>query len=339
MNSKNSILTFCCIIGFILTSGNILASYSHITLLNNGGEWAWNQGGMYFGRSSYLGDGTLVRTYRTDDLSGYSNDAQIDSIRVSFTVLNEFGTGNVKVYFVGTADLSGEYSSRWSAIANGTKYDSLIVGSSSCPYSRTFYSGSDFVDDFADSLTGSDDFDIGFFSLDAENSATNRSMYIQNHQIIYTIYGTDLGTYRNVLFKNVNESETNIGDTLVVNNSINVLSGNYLTLEDGTEHNVKVKNQVVNYSGDDYQHHNWNDGSYLLSVNFMTYDEDPIATFDLIEPISIYSNQSVSLSMKDPWCVDPSSGQQEDKYHTLSGENYEVFINENYLFPNLSDTD
>ncbi|RKY56108.1 MAG: hypothetical protein DRP96_11610 [Candidatus Neomarinimicrobiota bacterium] len=70
MNSKNSILTFCCIIGFILTSGNILASYSHITLLNNGGEWAWNQGGMYFGRSSYLGDGTLVRTYRTDDLSG-----------------------------------------------------------------------------------------------------------------------------------------------------------------------------------------------------------------------------------------------------------------------------
>ncbi|RKY56107.1 MAG: hypothetical protein DRP96_11605 [Candidatus Neomarinimicrobiota bacterium] len=245
----------------------------------------------------------------------------------------------MKVYFVGTADLSGEYSSRWSAIANGTKYDSLIVGSSSFPYSRTFYSGSDFVDDFADSLTGSDDFDIGFFSLDAENSATNRSMYIQNHQIIYTIYGTDLGTYRNVLFKNVNESETNIGDTLVVNNSINVLSGNYLTLEDGTEHNVKVKNQVVNYSGDDYQHHNWNDGSYLLSVNFMTYDEDPIATFDLIEPISIYSNQSVSLSMKDPWCVDPSSGQQEDKYHTLSGENYEVFINENYLFPNLSDTD
>ena len=329
---KTKIALFCIIILSLIINTYSITEYS-VSLYKNGNEWDWQQASMLCGSSYYLGAGTDVRTYKVYDISDYSNDAQIDSIRVTFTLSNSIGTSEVKVYFVGMEDFSSGYLDDWDAIENGTKYDSITVGSSSEPYSRTFFAGSDFVSDFSDTLTGSDDFDIAFFSPEAENSATTRTISVQNKQVILTLYGEDIGTYTNILFKNVNESEANIGDTLKVNNSVNVLSGNSLSLEDGIEHNVKVKNQLVNYFSDDYQHHDWNnDDYYLLSKSFYTYNGNQTGFFKEIEQISINSNQSVSLSIKDPWYVDPSSGQQEDEYHTLSGANYDVFINENSSF-------
>ena len=305
--------------------------------LYNGSSWGVNYNNtMYFGQSdgTVYGPNTCYRTFQTQNNNGYySTDVIIDSIYVSFAVKSAIGSNPMTVYFTDFMDDNVSYQERWNNVANGVKFDSIIVGGNDYFYKRTFTAESDFVIHFLNDVQDGE-FEYSFYCPEAEalGSDGNRSYYILNSYINVYPFGPNINHGTNVVFKNVNEVQINIQGALEVNQSIVVPSGNSTYLTDGIQHSVQTMEPLLTYQNSDYQHHHWNtnEQEYYLEHSFdtRTYEQD--ALFDNIFAVDIQTSPAnLSLDIHDPWYYDEATQTQPDDFRSVSSGQYQVFLNQN----------
>ncbi|MFQ6610347.1 MAG: hypothetical protein ACE5D7_06040, partial [Fidelibacterota bacterium] len=141
-------------------------------------------------------------------------------------------------------------------------------------------------------------------------------------------------------------NDVDLGGTLMVNESIEVLSGNDLPLAENSENFVRTKNKVIDYSSLKYEHHHWNnDIDNILYQNSFTADYllEEISKFKQVVNLTINSQVPDIILLRDPWYAYQDNGTwiQPDEFRPLSEQdddngNMQVFLNQNLEF---NDTD
>ena len=151
------------------------------------------------------------------------------------------------------------------------------------------------------------------------------------------LYRSLISTSQSVTFTNKCNG-VNIGGNLLVNNSVEITSGNSTSLSVLTDHDVCTLNPQKDYSSQTYQHHHWNssEDEYLLSNNFYSFNNgaEQDAQFYNISSVTINSSINAGIQLHDPWYLanpedDPEEWVQPDCFRSISNGSYDVFLDQN----------
>ena len=138
-----------------------------------------------------------------------------------------------------------------------------------------------------------------------------------------------------IVFKNEIDN-TNIFGKLIVNNSIEVNSGDSYGLEQSSENTVRTKDIIREFEGINYKHHHWNNEiNDVLYLHGFTADYlmEEVSKFNRIIELIINPITPDIIQFRDPWYAyqDNGSWLQPDAFRPLSDQgdgngNLQVFL-------------
>ncbi|MBC8395450.1 MAG: right-handed parallel beta-helix repeat-containing protein, partial [Candidatus Marinimicrobia bacterium] len=126
-------------------------------------------------------------------------------------------------------------------------------------------------------------------------------------------------------------NDANLGNTLTINTTNNINSGDFIWLDPGVEYSVKTNYPIIDT--DNFNHHHWNNDldKYKLQENITAdYGINFFGIFEEVNNISINSNISVDLSIHDPWYYDQNTQTQPDDFRPITPGQYQVFFDQDY---------
>ncbi len=172
-----------------------------------------------------------------------------------------------------------------------------------------------------------------YFGYDLDPDSINNK-YLGDGSVKLTVYYNEV-----TLANRYSGTSALLGDSLSVNHltmnkyDFTVPSGEKVSAFVDDIYNVETHEQVFQSGNDTYQHHDWDyvEADYkLIRENYeMSSASEITAFFKDIYPVNLQSTTG-TLYIKDPWYVNPSTGEQDNPYQTTT--EYDLFFDQNNQF-------
>tara|TARA_B100000315_G_scaffold260670_1_gene323883 strand:+ start:11346 stop:13832 length:2487 start_codon:yes stop_codon:yes gene_type:complete len=171
---------------------------------------------------------------------------------------------------------------------------------------------------------------------------------------VHDEWGTWVGAFKflpvdvPVVFSNM-YGNVNAGGSLLVNENVEIESGDTFYMMNETSNKVKTMNErFENWNNNEFtiKHNNWNYNrlDYILTHHFELEQNTPqnqVAYFEKIDEVvfsllpSDIIETTLPVEIKDPWWMDPISGDQPGTFQVIQNDgSHEVFLNQGGYDPN-----